>query len=64
MQRTRVYVALLAVLPLALAGCKHGVWGNMTALGMTLGLFFGTLQLGRRQTVASDARSLPPSSTK
>lgn len=53
MERTRVNIALVALLPLVLAGCEHAVWGNMTALGMTLCLFFGTLQLGKRPAMGT-----------
>jgi hypothetical protein len=41
-------LALLAVLPVALGGCQGVIWGNITALVVTVGLFFGTLRLGRQ----------------
>lgn len=39
---------MLAVLPVLLTGCEHALWGNTVALGMSVFLFVGTLQLGRR----------------
>ncbi len=47
MSRPRLYGALIACLPLLLTGCNHAVWGNVMALVMAAGLFFGTLSLGR-----------------
>lgn len=54
----RVAAALSA--PLLLSGCQVAVVGNSVVLGMALGLFLGTLQLGRRPanaTARDDARS-------
>ena len=34
---------------MSVAGCEHALVGNATALVLTLGLFFGTLQLGRQR---------------
>ncbi len=48
MDRDRMRAAALLVLPVMLGGCQHAVWGNAMALCMTFGLFFGTLQLGRK----------------
>jgi hypothetical protein len=48
MNRDRMRAAALLVLPVMLGGCQHAVWGNAMALCMTFGLFFGTLQLGRK----------------
>ena len=31
----------------ALAGCNGAFWGNLIVLGLTVGIFFGTLALGR-----------------
>ncbi|MEM6958339.1 MAG: hypothetical protein AAF645_21830 [Myxococcota bacterium] len=33
--------------PLLLAGCNAAMWGNLAVLGITVGIFFGTLGLGR-----------------
>ncbi len=41
---------MLACLPMVLAGCEHALWGNTVALGMSVFLFVGTLQLGKRST--------------
>lgn len=32
---------------LLLAGCSAAVWGNLVVLGITVGIFVGTLSLGR-----------------
>lgn len=58
--RTRFRAAALAALPLVLAGCEHAVWGNAMALGMTVGLFVGTLQLGRRPAQPEKAKGAAP----
>ena len=39
-------LATLAI-PLLLAGCNGAFWGNFIVLGITLGIFLGTLSLGR-----------------
>jgi len=36
----------LAVLPV-LAGCQGVMWGNVAVLFVTLGIFLGTITLGR-----------------
>lgn len=53
MKSRHVELALVATLPMTLAGCQGVVWGNMAALGVTVCLFFGTLQLGRRPPTSS-----------
>jgi len=35
------------VLPILLAGCNGAFWGNLVVLGVTVGIFLGTLSLGR-----------------
>jgi hypothetical protein len=30
-----------------LSGCNGALWGNVVVLGVTIGIFFGTLTLGR-----------------
>lgn len=32
---------------LLLAGCSAAFWGNLVVLGITVGIFVGTLSLGR-----------------
>lgn len=41
--------AWLVVAAMSVAGCEHAMVGNATALVLTLGLFVGTLQLGRQR---------------
>ncbi len=48
MLRSRRTVALGLTLPLLVMGCEHALWGNAMALGLSVMLFVGTLQLGRR----------------
>ena len=52
--------ALLVLVAMSVAGCEHAIVGNATALVLTLGLFVGTLQLGRQrapQAVATEVAS-------
>jgi hypothetical protein len=57
MQGSMMRVAAMVAAPLMLSGCQHAVVGNSIVLGMALGLFLGTLQLGRRPApVRDDAR--------
>lgn len=39
-------VALVST-ALLLTGCNGAFWGNLLVLGITVGIFFGTLALGR-----------------
>lgn len=52
-------VGLVVAVSMALAGCEHAMVGNTVALGMTLCLFFGTLQLGRRPGATNTATDGP-----
>lgn len=45
--RRALATTAIVVLPLMLGGCQAALWGNMIALGLTVGIFFGTLSLGR-----------------
>ena len=38
---------LAAIAPLAVAGCSGAFFGHFAVLALTLGIFFGTLSLGR-----------------
>ncbi len=41
---------MLAFLPVALlgtSGCEGAMWGNLAVLAISLGIFMGTLSLGR-----------------
>lgn len=55
---TRTTTLTLLFAPLALAGCNGAFVGNIVVLGMTIGIFFGTLSLGR----STDARNSASSS--
>ena len=50
-------VVVTAMLPLCLAGCSGALWGNLLVLGLTVGIFVGTLSLGRRSTAATRSDS-------
>ncbi len=54
MKLTPWYLAALA--PLAVAGCSGAFLGHFAVLALTLGIFFGTLSLGRQ---AREAKSSP-----
>ena len=49
MKLTPWYLAALA--PIAIAGCSGALMGHVAVLAVTIGIFVGTLSLGR-QTVA------------
>ncbi len=36
-------------------GCNGAVWGNLAVLGITFGIFLGTLSLGRARTLSRDS---------
>jgi len=48
MKRTMT-TSLLLALALGLGGCNGAFWGNLVVLGLTVGIFFGTLSLGRER---------------
>ncbi len=54
MKLTPWYLAALA--PLAVAGCSGAFLGHFAVLALTLGIFFGTLSLGRQ---AREVKSSP-----
>lgn len=37
----------MVLMALSLTGCTGAIWGNLVVLGITVGIFFGTLTLGR-----------------
>lgn len=41
---------LAAIAPIAVAGCSGAFLGQFAVLALTLGIFFGTLSLGRHAT--------------
>lgn len=48
-------VVALSALGLSLAGCNGAFWGNLLVLGVTVGIFFGTLALGRASAATRSA---------
>ena len=51
---------LAAIAPIAIAGCSGALLGHFAVLAVTLGIFFGTLSLGKVAPVtpaAADASS-------
>jgi hypothetical protein len=40
---------LAAIAPIAVAGCSGAFLGHFAVLAVTLGIFIGTLQLGRQR---------------
>ncbi len=51
---------LAAIAPIAAAGCSGTFFGHVAVLAVTLGIFIGTLSLGR---VAASASPLPAQTT-
>lgn len=49
MSKAQSNAVLVMVAAASVAGCEHAMVGNATALVLTLGLFVGTLQLGRHR---------------
>ncbi len=45
----------LCALALCLGGCNGAFWGNLLVLGVTVGIFFGTLALGRASAATRSA---------
>lgn len=52
-------MVVLALGALSLTGCNGAFWGNLVVLAVTVGIFFGTLALGRASaaTRSADASS-------
>jgi hypothetical protein len=48
MKLTPWYLAALA--PIAIAGCSGALMGHVAVLAVTIGIFVGTLSLGRHQS--------------
>ncbi len=57
----RSILTLVGLLPL-LSACNGAMWGNLAVLGVSVGIFMGTLSLGRHAE-ASARRQDPPKST-
>jgi hypothetical protein len=46
---------LAAIAPIAVAGCSGAFLGHFAVLAVTLGIFIGTLQLGRQRAELTSA---------
>jgi hypothetical protein len=46
---------LAAIAPIAIAGCSGALLGHFAVLAVTLGIFFGTLSLGKQPAIAPTA---------
>jgi hypothetical protein len=57
MKLTPWYLAALA--PIAVAGCSGTVMGHVAVLAVAIGIFVGTLSLGRHAPSASDSATVP-----
>ena len=55
MKWTPWYLAALA--PIAFAGCSGAVMGQVAVLSVVIGIFVGTLSLGRNQPAAEPGAS-------
>ncbi len=51
MKLTPWYLAALA--PIAVAGCSGALMGHVAVLAVAIGIFVGTLSLGRQQPAAA-----------
>jgi hypothetical protein len=51
MTSKQLSIAFLA--PLLLAGCNGALIGNLLVVGLSVGIFFGTLSLGRTSSGAT-----------
>ena len=50
---------LAALAPIAVAGCSGTFLGHFAVLALTLGIFFGTLSLGKHSTTTEAAPAQP-----
>jgi hypothetical protein len=58
MKITPWYLAALA--PFAAIGCSGAYLGHAAVVCLTIGIFFGTLSLGRSSNQAPPSQNLPP----
>jgi hypothetical protein len=49
---------LAAIAPIAVAGCSGAFMGHFAVLAVAIGIFVGTLSLGRNRSLADHGRSL------
>ena len=61
MKLTPWYLAALA--PIAVAGCSGAFMGQMAVLSVTIGIFVGTLSLGRHTTSIAVPAAVPSAQT-
>lgn len=54
MKLTPWYLAALA--PIAIAGCSGALMGQLAVLAVAVGIFVGTLSLGRSSSAVAEAR--------
>jgi hypothetical protein len=47
MPRTSRTIAVASLSALVLCSCQGVVWGNLAVLALTVGIFLGTISLGR-----------------
>jgi hypothetical protein len=50
---------LILAVALPLGGCTAALWGNLVVLAMTVGIFVGTLSLGRASAEATRSTDGP-----
>ena len=53
-----------AIAALALGGCNGAYWGNLIVLGVSLGVFYGTLTLQRGTATRSQTDGLRTASSQ
>ncbi len=53
----------LALVALSLTGCNGAFWGNLVVLAVSVGIFFGTLALGRASAATRSAEASSSSSS-
>lgn len=53
----------VSTLSFLLGGCNAAFWGNLAVLGVTVGIFLGTLSLGRARAEATRSVENSASST-
>jgi hypothetical protein len=56
-------IALVSAMPFFLSGCAAAIWGNLFVLAITVGIFVGTLSLGRAASASSRSGRSAESST-
>lgn len=57
---SRSILSLIFMLPL-MAGCNGAMWGNLAVLAVSVGIFMGTLSLGRQSDATARGHESPKS---